>query len=511
MWSLGNNSGLYLELILAVAMLSMQIIATNEVHRIESDEANIRNPGSRNVTHKATTPEKQFDPGNLLVTMYHPWTAWTECNNKCIQSRKRHCKKYLHCGNSYIKEKRNCHKDKCSHKSSRNRMKLLRLHKNGKFVKQILYKYLYGAWSAWTPCSRSCSKERRRNCKQPTMCGDSYLLEEKQCRRNSPTCKRQYVLGLSVDADKSDAPGNDIEEDVKKFVNGTIIINNEIKKHMKSNVLSSMSDTCGLKKPQQRGSYRIVQGHEARKHSWPWQVSIREKNGQQFCGGTLIAPQWILTAAHCVRKRKRKRHVLVRVGDHDIDDFDAGEQKLKIEDFPHSRYNYNTITNDIALLKLEKPVLESHAVSFACLPEANDKIEKRFATSGELPICYIIGWGKTKNTDLNGSRMLREAQIPLVDRDTCQKAFEYPIYKTQLCAGSKGGGIDSCAGDSGGPLLCQKSEETVGNTVVKRWTVYGVTSYGEGCGEKQKYGIYTNVRKYLDWIHETISNNTSGF
>lgn len=118
-------------------------------------------------------------------------------------------------------------------------------------------------------------------------------------------------------------------------------------------------------------------------------------------------------------------------------------------------------------------------------------------------VCYIVGWGKERNTDAYGSTLLREAQVPLVERNRCQKAFDYVIHSTQICAGSRKGGIDSCAGDSGGPLLCEKRESDGSS----RWVVYGVTSYGEGCGEKKKYGIYTNVRKYLDWIKETISTN----
>ena len=95
-----------------------------------------------------------------------------------------------------------------------------------------------------------------------------------------------------------------------------------------------------------------------------------------------------------------------------------------------------------------------------------------------------------------------QAKVPVVKHKKCQKVFDYVITENQVCAGYKRGGIDACAGDSGGPLLCSK---TVNGT--DRFVLYGVTSYGEGCGRKGKYGIYTKVSSYLDWIEETIRKN----
>ncbi|WAQ95806.1 hypothetical protein MAR_028496 [Mya arenaria] len=166
-------------------------------------------------------PQSVYNPDNLLTNVFHPWTAWSECNRKCHQTRKRHCKKPRHCGKSYIKEKQNCFGDLCQTKKvSKNRMKLLRLRKNGKFVKQILYKYLYGTWTKWTVCSRNCMKERYRKCKQPAMCGDSFIQEERQCRRATLTCRKQYVLRTFVTVNELSKPkGDKLEEEIKKIVN----------------------------------------------------------------------------------------------------------------------------------------------------------------------------------------------------------------------------------------------------------------------------------------------------
>ena len=108
-----------------------------------------------------------------------------------------------------------------------------------------------------------------------------------------------------------------------------------------------------------------------------------------------------------------------------------------------------------------------------------------------------MGWGKTRESRLHGTTTLREAAVPLVADQACQSAFQFDITENQMCAGYKRGGIDACAGDSGGPLMCKKEENGV-----SRWFVYGVTSFGEGCGDRGKYGIYTKVSKFSDWIKQ---------
>lgn len=116
-------------------------------------------------------------------------------------------------------------------------------------------------------------------------------------------------------------------------------------------------------------------------------------------------------------------------------------------------------------------------------------------------LCFILGWGKRKNTHIFGTDTLHEVQVPLVSHKQCQKVFDYDIMQTQLCAGYRHGRKDSCAGDSGGPLLCPKTVSGV-----TRWYLVGITSYGEGCGRPGKYGIYTKVSSYLDWIQNTMAN-----
>jgi secreted trypsin-like serine protease len=132
------------------------------------------------------------------------------------------------------------------------------------------------------------------------------------------------------------------------------------------------------------------------------QVAILTKYKEQYCGGTLIAPGWVLTAAHCIRRRGKRRKVIVRVGEHDMHFPEGREVDLWLEtDIPHHNFDYETITNDIALLKLKKPERVQGEVRYACLPEENETIP-------DETMCMTVGWGKEKNTHLFGSNVLQE-------------------------------------------------------------------------------------------------------
>ena len=91
-------------------------------------------------------------------------------------------------------------------------------------------------------------------------------------------------------------------------------------------------------------------------------------------------------------------------------------------------------------------------------------------------------------------------QVPVVSGETCKDVYQdYSITENMFCAGYKRGRVDSCAGDSGGPLLCQ---------IHGKWTIYGITSFGEGCGRKGKFGIYAKVPNYVAWIKSVIKHNS---
>jgi len=120
----------------------------------------------------------------------------------------------------------------------------------------------------------------------------------------------------------------------------------------------------------------------------------------------------------------------------------------------------------------------------------------------ELKPCQMLevtGWGRTKEKG-PAATILQEAEVPVVGNATCNApdAYNGAIKSKMLCAGYQGGKIDSCEGDSGGPLVLRGKDGPV---------LVGVVSWGEGCAREQRYGVYTRVDAYSDWIADTILAN----
>ncbi|XP_056600592.1 vitamin K-dependent protein C [Triplophysa dalaica] len=230
----------------------------------------------------------------------------------------------------------------------------------------------------------------------------------------------------------------------------------------------------------------VMGGTVGKKGESPWQALILNHLGRFHCGGVLIDENWVLTAAHCLETSTR---FSVRLGDYDRYKHEQTEQTLLVKQhIMHPQYNPVTVDNDIALLQLSGPAKLSQYILPACLPSRN-LAERMLHRNGTLTI--VTGWGKDNETAQRFSSTLNFMEIPLVDHKECSKYMMNNLTQNMLCAGVLGQIKDACEGDSGGPMMTLFHDT---------WFLIGLVSWGEGCGHRNKLGIYTKVSSYLDWI-----------
>ncbi|XP_030918793.1 chymotrypsin-C-like [Geospiza fortis] len=238
---------------------------------------------------------------------------------------------------------------------------------------------------------------------------------------------------------------------------------------------------------------KVDQDHflNSRPFNWPWQISLqyrRSGSWSHYCGGTLIAPQWVLTAAHCISSYMTYRVVL---GKQDLsEDDEPGSVAVGVEKMiVHEDWDSYLIINDIALIKLAEEVQETDTIRTSCLPAAGNILPNDYP-------CYVTGWGRIRT---NGplADALQQALLPVVDYETCSKRDWWGslVLETMVCAGGDGV-VSGCNGDSGGPLNCQRDDGI--------WEVEGIVSFGSGlgCNVAKKPTVFTRVSAYIDWINE---------
>lgn len=235
---------------------------------------------------------------------------------------------------------------------------------------------------------------------------------------------------------------------------------------------------------QSRDNTRIIGGADVSLADNPWQVAlvvseISDNFQAQFCGGSYLGGRWVLTAAHCTDKDP----TLFRVfrGSATLDA--SGRRVQVVRKLVHPGYNSSTLDNDIALLELaqslpDRPTSVARPVDFQRLTSGSD--------------ISVTGWGVVDDAG-TASRTLKGVAVPMQTMSTCNAADAYAgrVTARMFCAGRTAGGQDSCQGDSGGPATA---------VVDGSRRLVGVVSWGDGCAEPKRYGVYTRVSAFSDWI-----------
>ncbi|KAF0876160.1 OVCH1 protein, partial [Crocuta crocuta] len=245
-------------------------------------------------------------------------------------------------------------------------------------------------------------------------------------------------------------------------------------------------------------SRRTVAGEEACPHCWPWQVGVRFRGSHQ-CGGAILSPTWILTAAHCVQSKNNPLFWTIIAGDHDRTLKEPTEQVRRAKHIVvHEDFDRQSSDSDIALIQLSSPLAFNSVVRPVCLPQS---MEPLFSSE----IYAVTGWGSVSEADGSPARCLQQIRVLVLEREVCERAYCSPpggVMEKMICAGfATSGGKDFCQGDSRGPLVCRYEKGP--------FVLYGIVIWGTGYAQTRKPGVFARVSVFVDWIQSKVKDPAS--
>lgn len=235
----------------------------------------------------------------------------------------------------------------------------------------------------------------------------------------------------------------------------------------------------------------IVGGRDVLPGERTYQVSLKNADGNHFCGGSLISREWVLTAAHCTSPGNVAKGINVMVGSLDL--LDPGAIHIPVVDvIRHPNFDPSTLDNDVAILRLATPAPES----LPLLKLADETLMESQGIPGTL--ATVSGWGSI-NDEATFVQELQSVDVPIVALDECRSSYEeigLTLGDSMICAGYPEGGRDSCSGDSGGPLTISVDGED--HSV-------GIVSWGlEECALPGTPGVYTRTASVVTWVNSAM-------
>ncbi|WP_309399832.1 serine protease [Cerasicoccus maritimus] len=233
---------------------------------------------------------------------------------------------------------------------------------------------------------------------------------------------------------------------------------------------------------------KIIGGGDAKDGEYPWMVGVMDRTEPdnyyaQFCGGVLIHPYYILTAAHCAEgETTSSMNVLVGT-----DDLDSGGRRVNISQIIiHPQYDNVELDYDIALLRLATPVTDIEPIDICD--------QEDWQLEGTL--ARIVGWGQF-TLDETYPSFLQEGDVTIRNFGQANEDWFNTLTDRMMPAVGSGGTPDSCSGDSGGPLLVRRPTDNA-------WVIAGITSFGHECAVESPPAIYTRVFRLRDYIYGYI-------
>ncbi len=227
---------------------------------------------------------------------------------------------------------------------------------------------------------------------------------------------------------------------------------------------------------------KIVGGERVSIADYNYMVFLTRADGFQFCGGSLIAANKVLTAAHC-SVNQDPAQVRVVAGREDKQSTDGVVANVT-NIWVHPQYTTATAGFDVAVWTLDQNLDAYGTIEVVQGTDAPEYAEGSDAT--------ILGWGTTSSGG-QASQYLLGAHVPLTSDDTCKTAYQQYDHSSMICAGLPEGGVDTCQGDSGGPMVVNGKE-------------VGTTSWGQGCAQAGFPGVYGRVGTYYDDIMAQVGS-----